>query len=173
MKNGYYIATYIAHNPYLNLFRGGCGRHDMNIGLFNKNDHQIELIHYWELERVTRQKGHYQCFFDKEQEKQFIGQLLDSIGLSIEDIQCVWGLTDDFEETHRSERSVFTYKGLFFRVDEVFFSQKPFIVIECGDLDELMNNIMEDAEPFPYDLSYEELCDEVKYSLGIEPYPQE
>ena len=72
----------------------------MNIGLFNKNDHQIELIHYWELERVTRQKGHYQCFFDKEQEKQFIGQLLDSIGLSIEDIQCVWGLTDDFEETH-------------------------------------------------------------------------
>ena len=80
---------------------------------------------------------------------------------------------DDFEETHRSERSVFTYKGLFFRVDEVFFSQKPFIVIECGDLDELMNNIMEDAEPFPYDLSYEELCDEVKYSLGIEPYPQE
>lgn len=80
---------------------------------------------------------------------------------------------DDFEETHRSERSVFTYKGLFFRVDEVLFSQKPFIVIECGDLDQLMNNIMDDAEPFPYDLSYEELCDEVKYSLGIEPYPQE
>ena len=43
--------------------------------------------------------------------------------------------SDDFEEMHRSERSVFTYKGLFFRV--------------------------------------EELCDEVKYSLGIEPYPQE
>lgn len=54
-----------------------------------------------------------------------------------------------------------------------FLVKKPFIVIECGDLDELMNNIMDDAEPFPYDLSYEELCDEVKYSLGIEPYPQE
>ena len=43
----------------------------------------------------------------------------------------------------------------------------------CSDDFELMNNIMDDAEPFPYDLSYEELCDEVKYSLGIEPYPQE
>ena len=124
----------------------------------------------WWYENVTR--------VDFEAGKDSIEHILLRLGASKYEIRLPYEVKttsylDDFEETHRSERSVFTYKGLFFRVDEVFFSQKPFIVIECGDLDELMNNIMEDAEPFPYDLSYEELCDEVKYSLGIEPYPQE
>ena len=124
----------------------------------------------WWYENVTR--------VDFEAVKDTIEQIMFRLGASKYEIRLPYEVKttsylDDFEETHRSERSVFTYKVLFFRVDEVFFSQKPFIVIECGDLDELMNNIMEDAEPFPYDLSYEELCDEVKYSLGIEPYPQE
>ena len=39
-------------------------------------------------------------------------------------------------------------------------------------LDELMNNIMEDMDPFPYDLSDAELLNEVKCSLGIKPYPE-
>lgn len=71
-----------------------------------------------------------------------------------------------------STRPVFEYNGHFYRVDEVCFSNKPFIVIECGTYDELMNNIMEDANPFPYDLSEEELLNAVKYSLGIVPYPK-
>ena len=124
----------------------------------------------WWYENVTR--------VDFEAVKDTIEQIMFRLGASKYEIRLPYEVKttsylDDFEETHRSERSVFTYKGLFFRVDEVFFSQKPFIVIECGDLQDLINNIMEDAEPFPYDLSYEELCDEVKYSLGIEPYPQE
>ena len=124
----------------------------------------------WWYENVTR--------VDFEAVKDTIEQIMFRLGASKYEIRLPYEVKttsylDDFEETHRSERSVFTYKGLFFRVDEVFFSQKPFIVIECGDLDELMNNIMEDAEPCPYELSYEELCDEVTYSLGIEPYPQE
>lgn len=115
---------------------------------------------------------------DFEAVKDTIEQIMLQLGASKYEIRLPYeakttSCSDDFEEMHRSERSVFTYKGLFFRVDEVLFSQKPFIVIESGDLDELMNNIMDDAEPFPYDLSYEELCDEVKYSLGIKPYPQE
>lgn len=32
---------------------------------------------------------------------------------------------------------------------------------------------MEDAEPFPYNLTEEELLNEVKYSLGIEVCPGE
>lgn len=47
------------------------------------------------------------------------------------------------------------------------FSDKPFIVIECGTYDELVNDVMEDAEPFPYDLTEDKLLNEVKYSLGI------
>ncbi|MCM1188665.1 MAG: hypothetical protein NC541_05170 [bacterium] len=71
-----------------------------------------------------------------------------------------------------SVRPVFEYKERYYRVDEVCFSGKPFIVIECGTYDELMKNIMEDADPFPYDLTEDELLNEVKYSLGIEAYPK-
>mgnify|MGYP003322654137 CR=1 FL=1 len=52
-----------------------------------------------------------------------------------------------------STRPVFKYNELYYRVDEVCFSDKPFVVIECGSYDELMNSVMEDATPFPYDLS--------------------
>lgn len=71
-----------------------------------------------------------------------------------------------------STRPAFEYNKRYYRVDEVCFPSKPFIVIECGTYDELMNNIMEDADPFPYDLSDDELLNEVKYSLEIEPYPK-
>ena len=72
-----------------------------------------------------------------------------------------------------SARTVFEYGGAYYRVDEVCFKDKPFIVIECGTYDDLMNNSMEDADPFPYDLSDDELVNEVKYTLGIESYPKE
>ena len=73
-----------------------------------------------------------------------------------------------------STRTVFEYNGEYYRVDEICFSNKPFIVIECcGTYEELMKNMMDDADPFPYDLSDEELLNEVKDSLGIEPYPGE
>ena len=74
---------------------------------------------------------------------------------------------------HISTRPSFEYNKQYYRVGEVCFPDKPFIVIECGTYDELMNNIMEDIEPFPYDLSDEELLNEVKYSLGIKPYPKD
>ena len=78
---------------------------------------------------------------------------------------------NDFVE-NISTRPVFEYKGEYYRVDEVCFPGKPFIVIECGTYEELINNVMEDADPFPYDLTEDELLKEVKYSLGIEPYPK-
>ena len=80
------------------------------------------------------------------------------------------GNNDFIENT--STRSAFEYRGEYYRVDEVCFPGKPFIVIECGTYDELINNIMDDLDPFPYDLTEAELLKEVKYSLGIEPYPE-
>ena len=77
---------------------------------------------------------------------------------------------NDFVE-NISTRPVFEYMGGYYRVDEVCFPGKPFIVIECGTYDELINNTMDEADPFPYDLTEEELMKEVKCSLGIEPYP--
>ena len=74
------------------------------------------------------------------------------------------------EVTFISNRPAYEYNGEYYRVSEVCF-ERPFIVIEYGDYNELLNNTMVDAEPFPYDLSEDMLEKEVKYSLGILPYP--
>ena len=124
----------------------------------------------WWYENVTR--------VDFEAVKDMIEQIMFRLGASKYEIHLTYEVKQQAVQMILKKCIVLSdqylhIKDYFFRVDEVLFSKKPFIVIECGDLDELMNNIMDDAEPFPYDLSYEELCDEVKYSLGIEPYPQE
>lgn len=71
------------------------------------------------------------------------------------------------------DRRLYKFRDLYYRLDEVCFPEKPFIVAEVGTYEEVMNNTMEDAEPFPYDLSLEELDDEVSYFLGEKPYPDE
>lgn len=70
-----------------------------------------------------------------------------------------------------SNRPVYKYKNEYYRVSEVCF-ERPAIVIEYGDYEELIHNRMEDAEPFPYCLDDNSLEQEVKYSLGILPYPE-
>ena len=93
-----------------------------------------------------------------------------SLELPYEQRTCSY-IGKDFIE-NISTRPAFEYNGTYYRVDEVCFPSKPFIVIEFGTYDELINNVMDDADPFPYDLTEEELLKEVKYSLGIEPYPE-
>lgn len=78
------------------------------------------------------------------------------------------------EPVQISERTVYWFKDEFYRVDEVLFPEKPFIVLEyAATSDEVQRNIMEDCEPFPYDLSDDETTNEVRYSLGIEQYPKD
>ena len=72
-----------------------------------------------------------------------------------------------------SHRKVYKYKDLYYRIDEVCFDKKPFIVAEIGTQDELMKNTMEDSTPFPWDLSEEEMEDEVSFFLGEKLYPTE
>lgn len=55
-------------------------------------------------------------------------------------------------------------------MDEVCFPKKPFIVFECGTYEELLKNIMEDMDPFPYDLSEQDLCLEVQVALRLKDY---
>lgn len=123
----------------------------------------------WFYENVTREE------FEKR--KDFAEHVMISLGCEVCDIKLPYenktaSISGDLTETHYSERPVFKFKGEYYRVDERLFREKPFIVIECGILDELLGNIMEDADPFPYDLSDEETENEVKYLLGILPYPK-
>ncbi|MCH5184519.1 MAG: hypothetical protein J1F64_00195 [Oscillospiraceae bacterium] len=73
--------------------------------------------------------------------------------------------TGGLTETHRSRRPVFKFNNEYFRVDEFLCKEKPFIVIEYGTYDELMKNVMHDAEPFPYDLPDDEIKSEIKKTL--------
>lgn len=123
----------------------------------------------WKYECVTRQE--FESIKDKIEE--FIVSLGGnevSAGLPYVYRTVSHSGTDIVENI--STRPAFEYNGRYYRVDEVCFSGKPFIVIECGTYDELMKNVMEDADPFPYDLTEDELLNEVKYSLRIEPYPK-
>ncbi|MCR4722917.1 MAG: hypothetical protein K5629_04000 [Eubacteriales bacterium] len=70
-----------------------------------------------------------------------------------------------------SHRKVYKYNELYYRIDELCFDEKPYIVAEVGTYDELMKNTMEDADPFPWDLSKEEMENEVSFFLGEKPYP--
>ena len=124
----------------------------------------------WKYAGITRQE--FEAIKDK------IDKYIVMLGGNIVDVdlpyeQCTVTCSGNDAVKNSSVRPTFEYNGQYYRVDEVCFSDKPFIVIEYGTYDELMNNAMEDAEPFPYNLTGEELLNEVKYSLGIEVCPGE
>ena len=56
------------------------------------------------------------------------------------------------------------YKEEYFRVNEIWFPEKPFIVIEHSNK---LSGPFDDADPFPYDLPDEEILEEIKFVLGI------
>ena len=100
---------------------------------------------------------------DFEKRKDYVEQVICELGGKKIDI--------DIPYEHKNTSPVFEFKNDYFRVDEILFKDKPFIVLEVGTLEELMKNTMEDADPFPFDLSDDDIVKEVKYTLGIEPYP--
>ena len=111
----------------------------------------------WKYTDITRDE------FEKI--KDHIEEIMVAHGATVQDITdaSVWG----------SHRKAYKYKDLYYRIDEVCFPKKPFIVAEVGTYDELMKNVMEDADPFPWDLSEEEMEDEVSFFLCEKPYPTE
>lgn len=114
-----------------------------------------------------------------EQKKNEIEQIIISLGGKPQNIDLpyknkVTSFSDGNKIAHLSNRCAYEFHGEYFRVDEVCcFTRAPGIVIECGDYEDLIHNRMEDAEPFPADLPYDELVKEVKYSMGILPQPEE
>lgn len=114
-----------------------------------------------------------------ENKKDAVDKILRDLGCEViymelpyEQKTTSYGAGFKFKETWTSRRPVYQYEGRYYRIDEVLFDKKPFIVLEtAGTMEEVMEYRMEDADPFPYDLSEEELVKEMKYSLRIEPYP--
>ena len=76
---------------------------------------------------------------------------------------------DDDPVCETLEMKIFKFKDEYFWLENHFQTDRPFIVFSFGDS---VDTIFEDAEPFPYNFSEEELKAEVRYSLGIEKYPK-
>lgn len=90
MKNGYYLSMYCSINA-LGYIKEVESRHDFNISLWRKENELVELVHYWELERVTGIKQHNISFFDRNHAEKVINELLSDYGLKIDDINEIWG----------------------------------------------------------------------------------
>lgn len=90
MKDGYYLSTYIYIDELAHLLDVKI-RHDQNIALFEKKGNVVELVHYWELERVTGLKKHANTFYNVKSAKRFINKLLKKYNCDISDMVEIWG----------------------------------------------------------------------------------
>lgn len=116
---------------------------------------------------------------DFKERKDYVEQVMRELGCEVVELELSYenkltSYVNEYTEVLISERPIYKFTNGFYRIDEVLFPEKPFIVLEYADtIEEVKKNIMEDLEPFPYDLPDEEMRKEIEYSLGIEPYPQE
>lgn len=115
----------------------------------------------WPYASVTRQQ--------LEEKKDLVERLLVQLGAVPTDLgrpHPVSSYGAGVAETFFSDRRVYRYGGSFYRVDEVLFREKPFLVVECaGREEDVRSGGMEDADPFPWDLGEEELLEELRELL--------
>lgn len=90
MKDGFYLSTYVHIDEIAHLYDLRI-RHDQNISLWHKSCEDVELVHYWELERLTGIKKNNNSMYSVEDAKCVINRLLSTYNLSLEDMVEVWG----------------------------------------------------------------------------------
>lgn len=90
MRDGYYLSTYFTIDEYFHVFEVTT-RHDNSVALFRKENDQVTLVHYWELERVSGIKHHELAFFDREHAVSVLNQLLAEYDLTVDDMVEIWG----------------------------------------------------------------------------------
>lgn len=90
MKNGYYLSTYMHIDPLAHTSENYY-RHDHNFSLWKISGTSAQLIHYWELERITRIKQHKYACYSKEQAIELIQKCLNKYNILFDDIIGIWG----------------------------------------------------------------------------------
>lgn len=94
----------------------------------------------------------------------FVEKTLLSLGCSIVNMPI----------SYKENRPIFEYNHEYYRIDRISFSGRTFIILEWAEtIEKVIHNIMEDIDPFPCDLSNEEVIKEIKYALQIESYPSD
>lgn len=109
---------------------------------------------------------------DYKKAVEFVQKYAQSLGAKyicskLQKFTTIIGDGDSIQET--VEMKIFKFNNEYFWIEDHFQPDRPFMVFSFGDS---VDTIFEDAEPFPYNLSEEELKAEVRYSLCIEKYPK-
>jgi len=107
MKNGYYLSAYISIDKIGNLYNLLSNRHDMAVALWEKEDEQVKLKRYWELERLSKIKHHGTPFYDKEKAIEVISDLLKQENLNLQDINEIWGCPKLKNENNLNEEGYY------------------------------------------------------------------
>ncbi len=126
----------------------------------------------WPYKNITRDQF--------EVRKDFVEKLLKECGaieicvkLRGNNVVSTLSMSNKTEVIWKQNRSIYKYDNRYYRISEYCPSSAPYIVIETAEtLDQVMHNIMEDCEPFSPELPDERMLREVKFALGIEPYPR-
>lgn len=109
MKNGYYLSIYTSINPVAYYYDIPL-RHDHNMALWQLSDRKVELIRYWEFERITGIKKHGKSFYSKEDAVNFINVLLSPLELNIDDMNAIWGTPElNRGSSSKNEKEVCTH----------------------------------------------------------------
>ena len=130
MKDGYYLSTYIYIDKLHYLLDITLpARHDQSISLWEKKGKDIRLVHYWELERITRLKQHHQAFYNKAHAEEFIKELLKQYNLTLDDIVEIWGTP--FISTGNNYHSINDYNNISYHAvahlfTSIFWNSKYF-----------------------------------------------
>ncbi len=133
MKDGFYLSVYTQINEIASLYNIH-ERHDHHMALWKKKASNIELIHYWEFERVTGLKKHSYPFKNRVDALDFINQLLKPYNITTDNIEAIWG-TPELEKSQNEYSSIkeypqFTYHSIahlfssIIQDTNIFFNQK-------------------------------------------------
>ena len=81
-------------------------RHDNSIALWRLQEKNVELLHYWEMERISGLKHQRMAFFDIKQFMELIDRLVAPYGIKRKDIIEIWGIP----ELNESDRYLSKHK---------------------------------------------------------------
>lgn len=128
LDDGYYLSTYLEIDPVGNLFMYA-QRHDQSIALWNVEGDTVTLVHYWELERRSGYKHNHLDLYSVEQCEQIIQGLLEEQGLSLSDINEIWGtpqLNKDRSYLSINDYPEYTYHGMCHLASSLFMDMDLF-----------------------------------------------
>ena len=80
-----------------------------------------------------------------------------------------WGNCEGDFISKQVAKNVYRFREEYVCVDILYFQEKPFLVLEFADE---VEGFYEDGDPFPYDLSIEDMKVEIECGLGVRVYPK-